>query len=232
MTRVVAIIPARKGSKGLPQKNLARLCGKPLVAWSIEQARHSRTIDQVWVSSDSDEILEVAEQFGARPIRRPAHLATDEAPSESAWLHALDLIEKAEGLVDLVVGMQPTSPIREPSDLDDAIALFQDRHYDSMFSCCEVGDFFLWKILPDGHLVGDNHDHTNRQLRQNIEKRYLENGSFYLFTPTLLRTQRNRLGGRIGQFVMPRHKMFQVDTLEDLALCEAIVRGYSLDHTQ
>lgn len=229
MTRVVAIIPARGGSKGFPRKNLAPLCGKPLVAWSIEQARRARSIDQVWVSSDSDEILEVAERFGARSVKRPAHLATDDATSESAWLHALDHIEASEGPVDLVVGMQATSPIREPSDLDSAVALFRDQRYDSLFSCCEFEDFFLWKSLPDGRAVGDNHDPINRKLRQHIEKRYLENGSFYLFTPILLRTQGNRLGGRIGPFVMARHKMFQVDSLQDLILCEAIMRGYGLD---
>src|SRR4051812_6659042 len=113
MAATVAIIPARGGSKGIPKKNLASLCGKPLLAWSILHARAAKRIDSVWVSSDDSEILSVAQAYGARGIRRPDELSGDEASSELAWLHALDHIEDSGMQVARIVGMQATSPLRE-----------------------------------------------------------------------------------------------------------------------
>ncbi len=229
MNSTVAVIPARGGSKGIPRKNLIELCGKPLVAWSILQARAARGVDSVWVSSDSDEILDVAAAHGARPIKRPAEIAGDTASSESAWRHALDVIESGGTRVTRVLGMQPTSPIREPSDIEGALHQFEREQLDSMLSCCEVEDFFIWKVPADGQPAGVNHDHRQRLRRQSIEKRYLENGSFYVFKPQLVREHDNRLGGRMGIYVMAKHKMFQIDNLEDVKLCQAIMRGYGLD---
>src|SRR6185295_10226970 len=121
----VAIIPARAGSKGIPGKNLVPVCGRPLVVWSVRQALAAKRIDSVWVSSDGEDILAAATGAGAKAIRRPADLASDSASSESAWLHALDAIEQQGLRVTRVVGMQPTSPVREPSDLDGALEQFE-----------------------------------------------------------------------------------------------------------
>jgi CMP-N,N'-diacetyllegionaminic acid synthase len=229
MAATVAIIPARGGSRGIPRKNLVDLCGKPLVAWSILHARGCPEIDSVWVTSDSDEILEAAERYGAKPIRRPVELSDDSASSESAWLHALDTIEAGGLTIDRVVGMQATSPIREADDLTRALARFERDRLDSLFTCCEVEDFFMWRHDGEGGPVSVNYDYRHRKRRQDIDKRYLENGSFYIFRPALLRATNNRLGGRIGMYVMEKHKMFQIDDPADLALCEAILRGYGLD---
>jgi CMP-N,N'-diacetyllegionaminic acid synthase len=225
--RVVAVIPARGGSRGIPGKNLVDFCGKPLVAWSIEQARASRRIAETYVSSDSREILDVAERYGAVPIERPANLAADAATSESAWRHALDVIESTGPSVDLVAGLQPTSPVREPEDLDAAIEEVEANGYDSLLSCTQLADYFIWARRHDGP-ESVNYDYRLRQPRQHIEPRYLENGSFYLFTPQILRTGDNRLGGRIGLFVMPKYKSFQIDEAADLAFVGAIMRGYGL----
>lgn len=225
----VAIIPARGGSKGIPRKNLIDLCGKPLLAWSILQARGASEIDSVWVTSDDDEVLAVAEHYGARPIRRPAEISGDTASSESAWLHALNVIEAEGGAVDLVVAMQATSPLRESSDLDGGLRKLREMNYDSLLSVAEVEDFFIWRLGVDGEAESVNYDYRNRKRRQMIEKRYLENGSFYVFRPQILRHDNNRLGGRIGVFTMSRHKMFQIDNPEDVHLCAAIMRGFGLD---
>ncbi len=229
MGDTVVIIPARGGSKGIPRKNIADLCGKPLIAWSILQARAAHGVDSVWVTSDSAEILDVAVSHGANPIRRPAEISGDKASSESAWLHALDMIETGGTRVDLAIGMQATSPVREPSDLDKALAQFERERLDSLLTCCEVEDFFMWRYGPDGQPIGVNHDYKNRARRQNIERRYLENGSFYVFKPDMLRAQGNRLAGKIGIYVMEKHKMFQIDNPQDIVLCQAIMRGYGLD---
>ncbi len=229
MSSTVAIIPARGGSKGIPRKNLVDVCGKPLIAWSILQAKNARLIDSVWVTSNDDEILAVAESFGARPIRRPAEISGDQATSESAWLHALDAIEAHGVSIGLVVAMQATSPIRDSADLDDGVQMLHGQGFDSLLSVAEVEDFFTWRIADDGGAESINYDYRNRKRRQQIEKRYLENGSFYVFRPEQLRRNNNRLGGRIGLFVMGRHKMFQIDNLEDIELCAAIMRGFGVD---
>jgi CMP-N,N'-diacetyllegionaminic acid synthase len=223
-----AIIPARAGSKGIPAKNLVPVCGQPLVAWSIRQALAADGVDSVWVSSDGDDILEVAEQHGARPIRRPPEIAGDTATSESAWLHAVDAIEAQGVTVDRIVGMQATSPIREPRDIAEALRQVECDTLDSLLTVVEVEDFFMWRAGETGP-ESVNYDYRTRKRRQAIEKRYLENGSFYVFPPRLLREENNRLGGRIGMHVMERHKMFQIDNAGDVALCEAIMRGYGLD---
>ncbi len=228
MTKIVAIVPARGGSKGIPRKNLRLLCGVPLVAWSVLRARQSEHINSVWVTSDDEEILAVAKAYGARAILRPAELSGDAASSESAWLHALDVIERAEGVQDLVVGLQPTSPIREATDIDSAINQVRTEGLDTLLSVTEVEDYFSWRATPTGP-ESINYDYRLRKRRQSIEKTYLENGSFYIFSPRILRSSKNRLGGKIGLYVMDRHKMFQIDRPEDIGLCEAIMRGYGLD---
>jgi CMP-N,N'-diacetyllegionaminic acid synthase len=229
MGLTVAIIPARGGSKGIPRKNLVPVCGRPLVVWSIRHAIAAKAVDSVYVTSDSDEILEVAAAAGARTIRRPASLATDSASSEAAWLHALETIESGGVSVARVVGMQPTSPIREPSDLDEALRRFDEQRLDSLLSVTEIQDFFVWEPEADGTFRPVNYDYRNRRPRQAIKPQYRENGSFYIFRPEILKSGGNRLGGRIGAYIMPAHKIFQIDSMEDIALCEAIMRGYGLD---
>jgi CMP-N,N'-diacetyllegionaminic acid synthase len=224
-----AIIPARAGSKGIPAKNLVPVCGRPLLEWSIAQARAAEGIDQVWVSSDGDEILDVARAAGARTIRRPADISGDTATSESAWRHAIDSMEAQGARLDWVVGMQATSPIREPRDLSEALRRAIDENLDSLLSVVEIEDFFMWRVGVQGAPESVNYDYRDRKRRQAIEQKYLENGSFYIFRPAILRANDNRLGGKIGLHVLEKHKMFQIDNEADVALCEAIMRGYGLD---
>lgn len=226
MTRkTLAVIAARGGSKGIPHKNLLDLCGKPLIAWTVEQARAARGVDVVAVSSDSDQILGAAEAAGAVGVRRPDDISGDLASSESAWLHALEAVDARLGRFERIVALQATSPIREPADIENALATFDREQLDSLLSVCEVEDYFNWRIGASGP-EPINYDYQNRRMRQQIEKRYLENGSFYVLIPSLLREQNNRLGGKIGFHVMERHKMFQIDRPEDVKLCGAIMRSY------
>lgn len=225
MAKTLAVIAARGGSKGIPHKNLLDICGKPLIAWTVEQARAARGVDVVAVSSDSDKILQAAEAAGAVGVRRPDDISGDLASSESAWLNALDALDEKMGRFERVVALQATSPIREPSDIEQALSTFDREHLDSLLSVCEVEDYFNWRIGQSGP-EPINYDYRNRRMRQQIEKRYLENGSFYVLIPSLLREQNNRLGGKIGFHVMERHKMFQIDRPEDVKLCAAIMRSY------
>jgi len=229
MMKTIAIIPARGGSKGIHRKNLVDVCGKPLIAWSILQADFAVEIDEVWVSSDDDEILEIAEQYGASLIKRPLEISGDEATSESAFQHAIDFIESSGARIKRVVAMQATSPLRVPSDLDCALRLMANKDYDSLLSVTEVEDFFAWGVDESGFARSLNYDYRQRRRRQELDKTFLENGSFYIFTPDLLRSMSNRLGGRIGMYVMERYKSFQIDNPEDIFFCSSIMAAYDID---
>jgi CMP-N,N'-diacetyllegionaminic acid synthase len=212
--RSIAIIPARGGSKGIPGKNIIDLCGKPLIAWTIDHAVQTPELDAVYVSSDSDEILSVAKQYGAIPIKRPSDIAGDTAPSESAIQHALSVIP---GPVGLAVMLQPTSPLRKPDDLSRAIRQFRDHGWDSAFSGAELDDFLIWERDGEGKLKSFNYDFRKRGRRQDRKPQYVENGSFYLFKPQIIAAG-NRLGGNIGVSIMEFWQTFEIDTPADLEL--------------
>lgn len=222
----LAVIAARGGSKGIPKKNLVEICGKPLLAWTVEQAREAAGVNVVAVSSDSDEILAVAERHGAVAVKRPDEISGDTATSESAWLHLLDTLDPKLGPFERIVALQATSPIREPADISAALDLYETKEFDSVLSVCEVEDFFNWRRRPDGQAEALDFDYRARKRRQDIEHRFLENGSIYVFPPRMLREENNRLGGRIGLHLMARHKMFQIDRPDDFQLCAVIMRGY------
>lgn len=228
MPEVVAIILARGGSKGIPGKNIIDFCGKPLIVWTIEQLQHSKGINSIWVSSDSEEILSIGQTCGAEIILRPAEISGDSATSESGWLHALEIIESKVGMVDIVLAPQVTSPLRESQDIERGLSDFQEQKCDSMFSCSVAEDLFFWEKMSDGKLRSVNYNYRKRSRRQNIPKQYIENGSFYLFEPEVLKQYNNRLGGKIGMTQMEFWKMFEIDSIEDLKMCEALMRVFLL----
>lgn len=224
----VAIILARGGSKGIPHKNLIDFAGKPLLAWSILQARAAETVVAVYVSSDSQAILDAAVRYGAHAIKRPDEFATDTATSESALLHALDVIAaEREAEPECIVFLQATSPLREPSDIDGAVAAFRAQGADSLFSDAVLDDFCAWQE-EDGVLKGKTFDPFNRGRRQDRKPLYLENGSIYVFKPSLLREKGNRLGGKIARYSMPYWKSYEIDSVENIELCEYFFRKHLL----
>lgn len=222
----IAVILARGGSRGIPRKNVVDFCGKPLIAWTIEQARAAEQITSVWVSSDDAEILDVSRRFGAETITRPPAIADDVASSESGWLHALDFFDAENIAIDLLVTPQCTSPVRTPDDYDQAIALFERDSLDSLFSATSVPDFNLWRKDGDSVLDSFTYDYRRRERRQEKGDQFLENGSFWLTRPHILRETGNRLGGHIGVWCMDFWKSFQIDEPEDLAFCETLMRAY------
>jgi N-acylneuraminate cytidylyltransferase len=228
MTDVVAIIPARGGSKGIPNKNIIDFCGKPLIAWTIEQCLSSKYIIDVWVTSDSQDILDIAEKYGAKTIKRPDSISGDMASSETAWMHAIEIIQR-DSNIDLVFAPQVTSPLRETKDINSAIEKIVDSDSDSLLSTVEIEDFFIWRQrLKDGP-ESVNYDYMNRKPRQEIEKKYLENGSFYIFKPKIIKANNNRLGGKVLLYKMEKFKMFQIDNDEDVELATVIMKGFGLD---
>ena len=220
----VAIILARGGSKGIPKKNISDFCGKPLISWTIENC-FSGGVNSVWVSSDSDEILKVSEQYGAKTIKRPDYISDDFATSEKGWLHAIDFIGQTE-IIDWVLAPQVTSPLREAKDIALGIKNASEGIHDSFFSCSVAEDLFFWQKNTAGQLDSVNYDWRNRKRRQDIPKQYIENGSFYMFRPEVLRSNNNRFGSSIGFLEMEFWKMFEIDSLEDLKMCSALMKEF------
>ena len=219
---IVAIIPARGGSKGIPKKNLLNFCAKPLLAWSIEQACKSRHVEEVYVSTDSHEIAEVSAKFGAITIKRPNELSTDFSSSEEALLHAISEIEKQKP-VDTVVFLQPTSPLREENDIDDALEKMDSEGADSLFSTALLESFSVWEEV-EGALKSLTYDYRNRGRRQDRKPYYLENGSIYIFKTPIIKKYGNRIGGKVTTYLMPFWKSYEIDDYNDIEICEYFMR--------
>lgn len=218
---IVGVIPARGGSKAIPRKNVVDFCGKPLIAWTIEHALQSRSVTELYVSTDDDEIAEVAEAYGAQVIRRPDELATDVATSESAMVHALDTLEaqpEREQPIDLLILYQATSPLRLEPDTDNAVSQFFLEGADSLFAAARAEDSTIWQGT-DGEYRSVTFDYKKRGMRQDREPCFVENGSFYLFTPETLRKHDNRIGDHLAIYLMPLWQSYEIDSSEELELC-------------
>lgn len=223
---IIAIILARGGSKGIPNKNIIDFCGKPLIAWTIEHC-FKGGIKDVYVSSDSKEIIEISKKYKSKTILRPKELSEDESSSESAWLHAYHLL-KHNKKIDWIFAPQVTSPLRQISDVKNALKLASSDRYDSIFSCSTVEDLFFWKASKNT-FKSVNYDWRNRKRRQDIDKQYIENGSFYLFKPIILENNKNRFGEKIGIVEMDFWKMFEIDSIGDLKMCSALMKEFLLE---
>ncbi len=220
----VAIIPARGGSKGIPGKNLINFAGKPLIAWTIEQACSARLISDVYVTSDTKEILDVASQYGASTIKRPKKIAGDCTSSESALLHVLRKIKKNP---DYIVFLQAPAPLREPYDIDDAINKIIKDKADSLLSLTEAQEFIWTKTAEKYKSL--TFDLKNRKRRQEIKSIYYENGSIYVFKPKILEKYKNRLGGKVSVYMMKPWQRADIDDYLTLSWCEQLFCEHMLE---
>jgi len=206
--KIVTLIPARGGSKGIPRKNLIDIHGKPLIYYTIKAARDSN-VDEVWVSSEDEEILEVAKAHGAKTIKRPAALATDTATSESVLLHFAENVD-----FDIIVFLQATSPMTTAEDINKAIEMM-DTH-DSVLTVSELTQFIWFDKKP-------SYDLSNRKRRQECEKTYLETGALFATKRENLLKSKNRLSGNIGFCMVPKLRSFDIDSYEDLEVIKRLL---------
>ncbi|MFD4420671.1 cytidylyltransferase domain-containing protein [Agromyces sp. NPDC058484] len=218
----IAIIPARGGSRGLPSKNVARVGGVPLVARAVHAALAAESIERVVVTTDDDEIADVARAAGAEVVERPADLASATASSESALLHALEVLE---GASDVTVFIQATSPFIDPADLDAAVERVAVGERDMVFAATPTHGF-LWHEQADdasgASAVGVNHDPSNRPRRQDREPEFLETGAFYVLRTDGFVQARHRFFGRIGVQRVHFDTAIEIDDSADLARARAL----------
>ncbi len=218
---VVAVIPARGGSKGVPRKNVRRVGGVPLIVRAVRAAQAATRVDLVVVSTDDPEIAEAAAAAGARIVARPVELAGDTASSESAVLHALDALERDGIRPGTVVFLQATSPFIPSDGIDRAVDAVQSGGYDSAFSAYATYGF-LWERAPDGAAHGVNHDPAHRPRRQDRTPHHLETGAFYAFDAAGFRAARHRFFGRTAIIEVPEASAIEIDDTEQLAVAAAI----------
>jgi N-acylneuraminate cytidylyltransferase len=217
---VVAVIPARSGSKGIRGKNVARVGGRSLIARAVDSAVNASTIGAVYVTTDGPDIAAEARLAGALVIDRPVELAGDEASSESALLHALDSIAGEAGDPDVLVFLQATSPFIDPGDLDAAVRRVLAGDADVVFAAVR-SHAFLWRI-EGGETVAVNHDADFRPRRQERPAEYRETGAFYVMDARGFREHRHRFFGRIAVAEVRAAGAIDIDEPADLALAAAL----------
>ncbi|MGQ4538384.1 acylneuraminate cytidylyltransferase family protein [Dermabacteraceae bacterium P7074] len=225
---ILCVIPARGGSKGIPRKNLLPVGGKPLIAWTIEQALAAKPESDVLVcvSTEDDEIAQVASAHGAHVIRRPDELAQDATATEPVILHAMDVAESEGHELEGVMLLQATSPVRLPGTLDRAVAQFRESGCDSLVGVIPESPFFWHLPEKEGEQPRADYDWTNRPRRQDLHPQdqvFFENGSLYLTSPRIYREEENRIGGKISLFVLDELEGVDIDTEADVAAAQRML---------
>ena len=220
--KIHAVILARGGSKGIKNKNLKYLNGKPLIYWTIKACKISSKIEKVWVSSDDKKILSISKKYGADIIIRPNKISKDSSSSEEGWLHSAKLLKKKFDIQNLIV-LQATSPFRKKSDLDLAIKKFQEVKCDSLFSATELKSHFTWTV-SNKKILPDYNSNLQRKNRQNIAERLIENGSFYIFSLNKFLTSKKRLFKKVNYYKQDLFSEFEIDEKNDLEVAKMIFR--------
>lgn len=193
---VVAIIPARGGSKGITNKNLQKINNKTLIEWTVADLRSSG-LNNIYLSTNDINIAQHGEGIGLKVIYRPETISGDFSQSEEAILHVLETLHDKP---DTVIFPQVTSPFRLPNTFKEALFFFEEGDYDSLFSSV-LNDYFFW-TEEEGRLISKNYNFQNRPMRQQRKTEWIENGSFYIFKYKGFADNKNRLFGKIGTYTM------------------------------
>lgn len=228
--RILGIVPARGGSKGIPRKNLADVCGRPLIAYSIETGRQlldNGTLARCIVSTDDDEIASCAKALGADvPFMRPAAAATDTAKALAYVLHALEVLEPQDGAYDAVMLLQPTSPIRNAAVIAEAVARMAAGQSDSLISCYReeyINELVMYDPQADGTLIPRNPLHNKGMRRQEHGPAMVRNGALYVTRTPYLKATGSLVCDRPVLLEMSKLDSIDVDAPDDLILLRAVM---------
>lgn len=226
----IAIIPARSGSKGLKDKNIKLLGGKPLIAYSIEAALQSKCFDEVMVSTDSEEYAEIARKYGAKvPFLRSAKTSSDQASSWDAVKEVLELYETRFGLkYDTITLLQPTSPLRDDKDICDCVAFYKEKEAKAVISVCEMEHSPYWcNVLGEDLSMEKFAETDNPNInRQALQTFYRQNGAIYMLDTKILEHIENIYDERCYAFIMEQKKSIDIDTEMDFELAKFIYDYY------
>ena len=222
--KILGVIPARGGSKGVKRKNLRLVAGKPLIAYSIEAAQHARSLTRFVVSTEDDEIAAAARSLGAEVIARPKEIAEDTTPMVDVLEHAFRCVEERGDTFDVGLILQPTAPLRTSEDIDAAIEQFRNSAATSLVSVYQVSDCHPARMYTceKGVLI-PLAEEPKQRLRQALSPVFHRNGAIYLFRSSLLREGR-LIGDHPLAFVMPREVSLNIDEEIDLDLADLLVR--------
>lgn len=227
--QICAVIPARGGSKGIPGKNLMPVGGVPLVARSVRAAFEAPSMGRVYVSTDSAAIVDMARDHGANVIERPAEISGDTASSESALLHALDVMAQRDAYrPDILVFLQCTSPLTRGTDIEAAVQALLVGGADSAFTAWS-SHLFLWRNDESGDAVGLNHDKAVRLRRQDRTPEYVENGAVYAMRVEGFLASRHRFFGRTAIISMPALRSVEVDEPADLVIANTLAAALDVE---
>ncbi len=225
---ILGLIPARGGSKGLPRKNIKPLLGKPLIAWTIKQALASKYLDIVVVSTDDKEIAKISKKYGAEvPFMRPKELASDKAQGIEVVLHAIDWMEKNDKQYDLLMLLQPTSPLRRSEDIDKVIELSFLKEAKAIVSVCETDHHPLWaNTLPeDGCMKDFIRKEIMNKNKQELPVFYKLNGAIYLAYCNYLKEQESFFGEKTFAYIMPKSRSIDIDDEIDFELAQILIKN-------
>ena len=221
--KYLALIPARGGSKGIPGKNIYPVQGKPLIAYSIEAARQCEYIDEVIVSTDSEEIADIAKQYGAFvPFLRPAHLAGDKSKTIDG---VLDTLSRLEEIYDVLILLQPTSPLRNAEDITGASERFHEVDMD-LVSVSEVKEPPVLIRRIEKNKLKPLLQQTSTVRRQDMETFYRVNGAIYI-NKTAGLTEKTSFNDNPAYYIMEKSHSIDIDEYEDIALCEYYLSNQS-----
>ncbi|PWF21226.1 cytidylyltransferase domain-containing protein [Corticimicrobacter populi] len=226
-SRIIAIVPARGGSKGIPDKNVMPVGGKPLVAWTIQAALASGVVDRVIVSTDEERIAGIARAAGAEtPFIRPGHIARDEVHAVHVILHALDWLLKHEGTEpEGVLMLLPTSPLRKPEDIRGVVRMFDKHRADAVVSVVDLGKYMTNLRYLNGNgepLERVAPDEDRNAQRQGLRGLFAVNGSIFMARPDVLRREGSfHVEGALG-YVMDPLSSIDINSLDDLTLAREI----------
>jgi len=225
----VAFIFARGGSKGLPKKNLRLLCGKPMIAWSIEHAKSIKRIRRVIVSTDSEEIASVAREFGAEtPFMRPPELARDDSPEWLAWRHALNYLLESEGsLPDVMVSVPVTAPLRSAEDIEKCLDEFANRETEAVVTVSEAhrSPFFnMVKRDQDGTVSLVIPSSSTVARRQDAPAVFDMTTVAYVVSPQFVLAHNSLFEGRVRAVTIPLERAIDIDTLLDFQIAEFLMQ--------
>jgi CMP-N,N'-diacetyllegionaminic acid synthase len=216
--KILAVIPARGGSKGLPRKNIVDLAGKPLIAWTIEASLNSKYINKTIVSSDDKEILDISSDYGAEIIKRPLSLASDTTNSESVVKHAIDHLEKQGEVFDIVILLQPTSPLRDYRDINNAFEKMIASNASAIISVTEIDRKILkaFKKNSSGFLSAVSNKNYSFMRRQDLPQVFMPNGAIYIVSKNIFMESNSFFTDKTSYFSMPLEKSIDIDSKDDL----------------